>query len=180
MKKALIVHLILSLALGLRCSTIAVLDLSAVTPYTIINQTNMTAYDNETVSDTDSQDLEPVIPSYFNDAQMEQNVSEILPELANSTNQTSAVISNYVEVFVFNEGLAGNTTRKFVPETTRSQIFLVTPDGNSTNDSFAAFNISIYENTFNFSASSTIQCQWLQISALLMVSIVYVMESILA
>lgn len=158
MKKILIVHLILSLALGLRCSTIAVLDLSAVTPYTIINQTNMTAYENETVSaDTDTEQLEPVVPNYFNDVQMEANVTEILSEPVNLTNQTSAVISNYVEVFVFNEYPVHNTSDKPLMHTTRSQVFLVTPDeiSNNTNDSYAAFNISIYENTFSFSASST-------------------------
>lgn len=156
MKKVLIVNLILSLAVGLRCSTIAVLDLSAVTPYTIINQTNKTISDNETMIDTDSQHFQPAANSdYFNDAQMDQNVTEIWNESSNSSNQTSPVISNYVEVFVFNDNLDHNQTEN--RQTTSSQVFLVTADEltNGTNDSIAAFNISMYENTFTLSTSST-------------------------
>lgn len=157
MKKVPIVYLILSLAASLRCSTIAVLDLSAVTPYTIINQTNRTIYDNETMVETDSQDVQPAISAYFNDAQVDQNVTEIWSDSSNTSNQTSPVISNYVEVFVFNDNLDNNATEKPIRQTISSQVFLVTADElkNGTNDSIAAFNISMYENTFTNSASTT-------------------------
>ena len=168
MKKLLIFQLIMSLIISLKCSTIPILDLSVVTPYTIINHTNFSLFDNETIAEMESEKPSPLIPIYQNDPASNLNItvpqttSEIKTELKKTElNETSTIISNYVEVFMFNNDSVQNTT--LYPQTAtklmdRNDTILLTPsesNTNSTSDNFTAFNITVFENSFSFSSSNS-------------------------
>ncbi|CAF0808700.1 unnamed protein product [Brachionus calyciflorus] len=168
MKKLLLLHIVTSLLGSLFSSTIPVLDLSIVTP--IINHTNVTGHDNETIPEAEPEKPFIFIPSHFNDQELFHNQTQlettidVINELNNNeTNENSTIISNYVEVYVFNNESMQNSTQ--YPEhftKYNNETILLTPyeSFNSTNDNIAAFNITIYENSFGFSSSIKNQFNW--------------------
>lgn len=167
MKKLLIFQLILCFIISLKCSTIPILDLSVVTPYTIINHTNFSLFDNETIAEMENEKPNPAIPEYLNDPQLYENITvpqttnEAVSDLNNTElNETSTIISNYVEVFMFNNDSVQNTT--LYPQIAtkmmhRNDTILLTPSEstNSTSDIFTAFNITVFENSFSFASSNS-------------------------